>query len=134
MCTFAQNTYTRTHIMQAIQSGRTVPVNLTISILSREIEAYVAEGKTHFVLDGFPRTKAHFDAWIDLMSMRADVPIVINLDAPLHVCETRSINNPLGSVCGVGNRGCARDTAEQGRGRPSDRVPSAVMYDLRLIR
>jgi UMP-CMP kinase len=42
-------------IREYIKDGKIVPMNITIKLLQKEIDATVAEGESRFLIDGFPR-------------------------------------------------------------------------------
>jgi len=73
-------------ISEMIRNGQIVPSSVTINLLHK---AMLASGKSHFLIDGFPRNGENNDNWINLMSDKVDFKLVLFFDCPEAVMEER---------------------------------------------
>jgi UMP-CMP kinase len=69
-------------INACIAAGKLVDSKITCRLLQSAMEeAYRKHGKTHFLIDGFPRSKSNADAWEQTMS-RHVVQCVLDFQCP----------------------------------------------------
>jgi UMP-CMP kinase len=81
-------------VRDALSDGLAINPNVTVALIKNAIEANVAQGKTLFVLDGFPRGRDNIVAWQRACS-EYDVPVALFLDVPMEVLEGRvNANHP----------------------------------------
>ncbi|GAB5034972.1 ump-cmp kinase-like [Nannochloropsis oceanica] len=76
-----------TMINTYIQEGKIVPAEVTVGLLRAAMEK--AEGKTKFLIDGFPRDPGNLRCWIENMSDHAHTKAVLYLNAPEEVMLQR---------------------------------------------
>jgi adenylate kinase family enzyme len=72
-----------------IKEGKIVPVEITIGLIKVAMEEHVAEGRSRFLIDGFPRNANNLEGWDALMSDYAKVHFCLFLDCPEDVMQTR---------------------------------------------
>jgi len=72
-----------------ITNGTIVPVAITCSLLTRAMKE---SGKTHFLIDGFPRNKDNLDGWnSEVGSDKANVTRVLFFNCDEKVCVDRCL-------------------------------------------
>lgn len=71
-------------INQYIQEGKIVPVEITVRLLKKAMDA---SGKKKFLIDGFPRNLDNVNGWFDVIGETVHVAFVLFLDCPEHVME-----------------------------------------------
>jgi adenylate kinase family enzyme/Ca2+-binding EF-hand superfamily protein len=65
------------------QLRKDVPSSLVMQVITRIIQLYVDEGKSNFVLDGFPRTLEEHDAWEEAAEQFGfTCPVAVHLEVP----------------------------------------------------
>lgn len=69
-------------IEKYIKEGKIVPVEITISLLRREMDQTMAANaqKNKFLIDGFPRNQDNVQGWNKTMDGKADVSFVLFFD------------------------------------------------------
>mmetsp|Transcript_51772 Transcript_51772/g.85759 ORF Transcript_51772/g.85759 Transcript_51772/m.85759 type:complete len:229 (+) Transcript_51772:57-743(+) len=68
-------------INEYITSGQIVPVEITVRLIKRAMQMYMAQQEAYnFVIDGFPRNHDNLDGWNKLMSEFAVVPFLLLLE------------------------------------------------------
>nr|XP_045369833.1 UMP-CMP kinase [Camelus bactrianus] len=69
-------------IEKYIKDGKIVPVEITISLLRREMDQTMAANaqKNKFLIDGFPRNQDNLQGWNKTMDGKADVSFVLFFD------------------------------------------------------
>ncbi|CAO2639550.1 UMP-CMP kinase, partial [Lemmus lemmus] len=75
-------------IEKYIKEGKIVPVEITISLLKREIWA---GEKNKFLIDGFPRNQDNLQGWNKTMDGKADVSFVLFFDCNNKICIERCL-------------------------------------------
>lgn len=73
-------------ISNMIKNGQIVPSSVTINLLDKAMKA---SGKSHFLIDGFPRNAENNDSWNSMMDGKVDVKFVLFFDCPEEVMERR---------------------------------------------
>eukprot|EP01116_Phalansterium_solitarium_P006340 TRINITY_DN1863_c0_g3_i1.p2 TRINITY_DN1863_c0_g3~~TRINITY_DN1863_c0_g3_i1.p2 ORF type:complete len:263 (-),score=71.05 TRINITY_DN1863_c0_g3_i1:143-931(-) len=73
-------------IANLIKEGKIVPSYVTINLLHK---AMLKSGKTHFLIDGFPRNAENNDQWVAQLGDKVDVKFVLFFDCPEEVMEQR---------------------------------------------
>ncbi|KAH8036124.1 hypothetical protein HPB51_017935 [Rhipicephalus microplus] len=68
-----------------IRNGTIVPVEITCRLLDRAMQS---SGKSHFLIDGFPRNKDNLDGWNREMSDRVNLQFILFLECPEEVFKT----------------------------------------------
>ncbi|XP_005099233.1 UMP-CMP kinase [Aplysia californica] len=76
-------------IAKHIKDGTIVPVEITCSLLKREMENSQVR---NFLIDGFPRNKDNLDGWNSAMKEVADVKRVLFFSCPDQVCVDRCLS------------------------------------------
>uniref|UniRef100_A0A0G4I749 UMP-CMP kinase n=1 Tax=Chromera velia CCMP2878 TaxID=1169474 RepID=A0A0G4I749_9ALVE len=71
-----------------IKEGKIVPVEITVKLLKKKMEAFGWEGG-RFLIDGFPRNKDNLDGWASLMGDICDDKFCLFFDCAEDVMETR---------------------------------------------
>uniref|UniRef100_A0A224ZBC6 UMP-CMP kinase n=1 Tax=Rhipicephalus zambeziensis TaxID=60191 RepID=A0A224ZBC6_9ACAR len=107
-----------------IRNGTIVPVEITCRLLDRAMQS---SGKSHFLIDGFPRNKDNLDGWNREMSDRVNLQFVLFLECPEEVCVQRCLNR------GKAGSGRTDDNIESLRKRfktyTNDTLPIVEYYD-----
>lgn len=71
-------------------AGELVPNEITVTLLKNAMEdAMRTEGKTNFVLDGFPRSLDNMDGWYEIYGKDAELPKMLYFECPYDVLEER---------------------------------------------
>jgi len=73
-------------ISDMIRNGQIVPSSVTINLLHKAMKS---SGKSHFLIDGFPRNAENNDNWITLLGDKVDFKFVLFFDCPESVMEQR---------------------------------------------
>jgi UMP-CMP kinase len=73
-------------IDQHLKEGKIVPVEITLSLLRKEM---AAKGVGRYVIDGFPRNEDNLQGWTQHMSSSCTVDKVLFIDSPQAVLENR---------------------------------------------
>merc|ERR1719507_1403518 len=60
-------------INKIIKEGNIVPSEITVGLLEQAMEAQKKQGKTCFLIDGFPRNLGNVNSWEQVIGDRADV-------------------------------------------------------------
>ncbi|KAL3244392.1 hypothetical protein MRX96_047196 [Rhipicephalus microplus] len=107
-----------------IRNGTIVPVEITCRLLDRAMQS---SGKSHFLIDGFPRNKDNLDGWNREMSDRVNLQFILFLECPEEVCVQRCLNR------GKAGSGRTDDNIESLRKRfktyANDTLPIVEYYD-----
>ncbi|XP_074107892.1 cytidine/uridine monophosphate kinase Dak1 isoform X1 [Cotesia typhae] len=77
-----------------IVAGTIVPVEITCSLLDREMQNSPSPHK-RFLIDGFPRNQDNLEGWTRNMTDKAIVKAVLYLECSQEVCTQRCINRGL---------------------------------------
>nr|XP_023405431.1 UMP-CMP kinase [Loxodonta africana] len=80
-------------IEKYIKDGKIVPVEITISLLKREMDQTMAADaqKNKFLIDGFPRNQDNLQGWNKTMDGKADVSFVLFFDCNNEICIERCL-------------------------------------------
>lgn len=80
-------------IANYIKEGKIVPVEITINLLRKAMEATMKENenKFRFLIDGFPRNEDNLQGWNSVMDEKADVKFVLFFDCSNEVCINRCL-------------------------------------------
>uniref|UniRef100_A0A3P9BBH7 UMP-CMP kinase n=1 Tax=Maylandia zebra TaxID=106582 RepID=A0A3P9BBH7_9CICH len=80
-------------IANYIKEGKIVPVEITINLLRKAMEATMKENenKFRFLIDGFPRNEDNLQGWNSVMDGKADVKFVLFFDCSNEVCINRCL-------------------------------------------
>jgi len=76
-------------INNIIKEGKIVPSEITVSLLEKAMIAQRKEGKTSFLIDGFPRSLGNVNSWEQVIGDRADVLGVLYYKADEQEMERR---------------------------------------------
>uniref|UniRef100_A0A2K6L005 Cytidine/uridine monophosphate kinase 1 n=1 Tax=Rhinopithecus bieti TaxID=61621 RepID=A0A2K6L005_RHIBE len=81
-------------IEKYIKEGKIVPVEITISLLKREMDQTMAASaqKNKFLIDGFPRNQDNLQGWNKTMDGKADVSFVLFFDCNNENSDIPSVN------------------------------------------
>uniref|UniRef100_A0A6I8NKH2 Cytidine/uridine monophosphate kinase 1 n=1 Tax=Ornithorhynchus anatinus TaxID=9258 RepID=A0A6I8NKH2_ORNAN len=93
-------------IEKYIREGKIVPVEITISLLKREMDETMAANvqKSKFLIDGFPRNQDNLQGWNKTMEGKADVAFVLFFDCDNEVCIERCLERGRSSGRSDDNR------------------------------
>ncbi|XP_038616095.1 UMP-CMP kinase [Tachyglossus aculeatus] len=93
-------------IEKYIREGEIVPVEITISLLKREMDETMAANiqKSKFLIDGFPRNQDNLQGWNKTMEGKADVAFVLFFDCDNEVCIERCLERGRSSGRSDDNR------------------------------
>lgn len=73
-----------------IAAGRIVPSEITCSLIhTAMVELRASEGRTGFLIDGFPRSEGNVAAWDEVVGDDADVESVLFFECPEDVLTSR---------------------------------------------
>ncbi|XP_004699504.1 UMP-CMP kinase [Echinops telfairi] len=80
-------------IEKCIKEGKIVPVEITISLLKREMDQTMTANvqKNKFLIDGFPRNQDNLQGWNKTMDGKADVSFVLFFDCNNEICIERCL-------------------------------------------
>lgn len=71
-------------------AGELVPNEITVTLLKNAMEeAMRLEGKTNFVLDGFPRSLDNMEGWYEIYGRDAELPRMLYFECPYEVLKER---------------------------------------------
>lgn len=71
-------------------AGELVPNEITVTLLKNAMEeAMRTEGKTNFVLDGFPRSLDNMEGWYEIYGRDAELPRMLYFECPYEVLKER---------------------------------------------
>ena len=93
-------------IEKYIKEGKIVPVEITISLLKREMDQTMAANaqKNKFLIDGFPRNQDNLQGWNKTMDGKADVSFVLFFDCNNEICIERCLERGKSSGRSDDNR------------------------------
>ncbi|XP_055258167.1 UMP-CMP kinase isoform X2 [Moschus berezovskii] len=93
-------------IEKYIKDGKIVPVEITISLLRREMDQTMAASaqKNKFLIDGFPRNQDNLQGWNKTMDGKADVSFVLFFDCNNEICIERCLERGKSSGRSDDNR------------------------------
>ncbi|ERE82881.1 UMP-CMP kinase-like protein [Cricetulus griseus] len=93
-------------IEKYIKEGKIVPVEITISLLKREMDQTMAANaqKNKFLIDGFPRNQDNLQGWNKTMDGKADVSFVLFFDCDNEICIERCLERGKSSGRSDDNR------------------------------
>uniref|UniRef100_A0A2I2YAD7 Uncharacterized protein n=1 Tax=Gorilla gorilla gorilla TaxID=9595 RepID=A0A2I2YAD7_GORGO len=93
-------------IEKYIKEGKIVPVEITISLLKREMDETMAANaqKNKFLIDGFPRNQDNLQGWNKTMDGKADVSFVLFFDCNNEICIERCLERGKSSGRSDDNR------------------------------
>ncbi|XP_056149042.1 UMP-CMP kinase [Lampris incognitus] len=76
-----------------IKEGRIVPVEITINLLRKAMEATMQKNEKNFLflIDGFPRNEDNLQGWTTVMDEKANVKFVLFFDCSNEVCINRCL-------------------------------------------
>ncbi|KAA8534315.1 hypothetical protein F0562_031858 [Nyssa sinensis] len=83
-------------LAQIVNQGKLVSDEIIINLLSRSLEAGVAQGKSGFILDGFPRTIRQ----AEILEGVTDIDLVINLKLREEALLAKCLGRRICSECG----------------------------------
>jgi len=75
-----------------IKEGKIVPVRITVKLLQKAMAAHATEGKTHFLIDGYPRNLDNVEGWEQNVGNAAKVCGVLFFDAKEEELEARLLS------------------------------------------
>lgn len=81
-----------------IQKGTIVPVEITVGLIKRAIDEGLAVGRTHFLVDGFPRNQDNLAGWERVVGTSCNLPLVLYTDVSEAVMEQRCLNRNQGRI------------------------------------
>jgi adenylate kinase family enzyme len=70
-------------ILSHMKQGTIVPVEITCSLLENAMKK---SGKTHFLIDGFPRNQDNLEGWDRQMGNKTNLQFILFLDCPKELC------------------------------------------------
>ncbi|KAM9789802.1 UMP-CMP kinase [Neosynchiropus ocellatus] len=81
-------------IANYIKEGKIVPVEITIKLLKKAMDATMQRDKTksRFLIDGFPRNEDNLQGWNSVMKDSADVKFVLFFDCCTDTCIQRCLD------------------------------------------
>ncbi|KAL0604476.1 LOW QUALITY PROTEIN: UMP-CMP kinase [Plecturocebus cupreus] len=93
-------------IEKYIKEGKIVPVEITISLLKREMDQTMDANaqKNKFLIDGFPRNQDNLQGWNKTMDGKADVSFVLFFDCNNEICIERCLERGKSSGRSDDNR------------------------------
>jgi UMP-CMP kinase len=73
-----------------LTAGELVPNEITVTLLKKAMDTAMREqGKTNFLLDGFPRSLDNMDGWYEVFGRDAELPTMLYFECPYDVLEQR---------------------------------------------
>jgi len=78
-------------INNIIKEGKLVPSEITVALLAKAMASQKAEGKTSFLIDGFPRSIGNVNSWVEVVGDNAKVLGVLFYDANEDEMEKRCV-------------------------------------------
>ncbi|XP_001374841.2 UMP-CMP kinase [Monodelphis domestica] len=93
-------------IEKYIREGEIVPVEITISLLKREMDKTMEANaqKNKFLIDGFPRNQDNLQGWNKTMDGKADVSFILFFDCDNEICIERCLERGKSSGRSDDNR------------------------------
>lgn len=79
-----------------IKEGKIIPVKITVGLIKVAMEKAGKDGKSQFLIDGFPRNEDNLEGWNEVMDGVCDVRFVLFLDCPEQVMEKRLLSRGEG--------------------------------------
>jgi len=77
-------------IASFIAEGKLVPDDIVVRLLKNKTEQVTrSTGRTHFLLDGFPRSLGNVDAWREEFGHGIELPAMFYFECPFEVLEKR---------------------------------------------
>jgi len=76
-------------INNMIKEGKLVPSEVTVGLLEKEMFNQLGQGKTHFLIDGFPRSIENAGRWEQIIGDKAEVSGILFLEAAEAELEKR---------------------------------------------
>jgi len=78
-------------ISNYIKEGKIVPVEITCTLLDNAMQEEMkkADGRSNFLIDGFPRNQDNLDGWNKHMGERVNVKFVLYFECTKEVCVDR---------------------------------------------
>jgi len=77
-------------IERYISAGELVPNEITVTLLKQAMDnAMRLQGKTNFLLDGFPRSLDNMDGWYQVFGNTAELPTMLHFECPYAELEKR---------------------------------------------
>lgn len=84
-----QNSHTEI-IEEALTAGKLVPNEIIVTLLKETMERITrTTGKSHFLLDGFPRSLGNLTAWQDVFGHQMELPLMLYFECPIAELERR---------------------------------------------
>eukprot|EP00435_Cladocopium_sp_Y103_P028822 s408_g7.t1 len=80
-----------------IKDGKIVPVQITVRLLHKAMQKGQKEGKTDFLIDGFPRNWDNVNGWEEVIGDSAEVMGVLFFEASLAEMEKRLLGRSVTS-------------------------------------
>ncbi len=81
---------TAAEIERYITAGELVPNEITVTLLKKAMDqAMRLQGKTNFLLDGFPRSLDNMEGWYQVFGREAELPTMLHFECPYPVLEQR---------------------------------------------
>ncbi|XP_036613060.1 UMP-CMP kinase [Trichosurus vulpecula] len=93
-------------IERYIREGEIVPVEITISLLKREMDQTMEANaqRNKFLIDGFPRNQDNLQGWNKTMDGKADVAFILFFDCDNEICIERCLERGKSSGRSDDNR------------------------------
>ena len=77
-------------IEEALTAGKLVPNEIIVTLLKETMERITrTTGKSHFLLDGFPRSLGNLTTWQDVFGPQMELPLMLYFECPLAELERR---------------------------------------------
>ncbi len=77
-------------IREILDAGKLVPSHVTVGLLKQAMENVTRKtGKRNFLIDGFPRSLANLEGWLEVFGREAALPKMLYLECPFPVLEKR---------------------------------------------
>ncbi len=71
------------------RAGKIVPVQTTLGLLRKAMDKHMQQGKTKFLIDGFPRSQDNWQGWLDHMTGSAVVRFMVAFQCPNEILLQR---------------------------------------------
>jgi len=79
-------------ISHYITEGKIVPVEITVSLIRKAMLRHLQEGRSVFLIDGFPRSFDNLEGWYRVIGREATVKFCLYIDVPEAVMEARLLD------------------------------------------
>jgi len=77
-------------IETSLAEGKLVPNEIMVTLLQEAMERITrTTGKSHFLLDGFPRSLGNLNAWQEVFGEQTELPLMLYFECPLVELERR---------------------------------------------